>query len=234
MDLLTQWSKLFTKSTFFAINKESDLEPTLSQIQSKLVYSTAVDSFHSSRKKEFLLGRVCAYICYEELTQNKLFSLPTNQDRSPHWPIDVVGTISHNNHWVGAAVAFEKDLIGIGMDFEVLGRTNIRLENHIRSARDIKTHPLLSKEELLTVIFSCKESLYKALHPKVKRFFGFEDAALIDLDLNAGVFTLELLIDLGPHFGPRSKNIFMGRIDVSNKICLSVIEVLNVSYLKEE
>ncbi len=229
MNSLLQWSKLFTKSTFFAINKESALEHSLSQIKSKLIYSSATDSFHPHRKNEFLLGRVCAYKCYELLTHNELISLPTNEDRSPRWPANVVGTISHNQHWVGAAVAYRKDLIGLGMDFEVLGRAKIALANHIRSDRDVKTHPLLTQEELLTVIFSCKESLYKALYPSVQKFFGFEDAALIELDLTNGSFTIELLIELSPLFGPSSKNIFKGRIDVSNKNCLSVIEVLNFS-----
>lgn len=227
MNLIRQWSKLFTKSTFFVINKESELEDSLSQIHSKIIYPTTVDSFHPNRKNEFLLGRICAYQCYKELTQNELLSLPINKDRSPEWPSGVVGTISHNQHWVGAAIAFEKDLLGIGMDFEVLGRTKIVLSKHIRSNRDIKSHPLLTDEELLTVIFSCKESLYKALYPTVKIFFGFEDAALIDIDLIKGVFVIELLKDLGPRFGPKSINSFIGRIDVSSKNCLSVIEILN-------
>ena len=229
MNLISQWSKLFTKSTFFAINKESDLEHSLSQIQSKIIYPSTVDSFHPNRKNEFLLGRVCAYKCYEDLTKNELLSLPVNKDRSPEWPSEVVGTISHNQYWVGAATAYAKDLIGIGMDFEVMGRTKIVLSKHIRSKHDIKSHPSLTDEELLTIIFSCKESLYKALYPKVKLYFGFEDAALIEIDLIKGTFVIELLKDLGPQFGPRSIDTFIGRIDVSSKNCLSVIEILNFS-----
>ena len=227
MNLISKWSTLFTKSTFFAISKESDLEHSLSQIQSKIIYPIAVESFHPNRKNEFLLGRVCAYQCYKKLTQSELLSLPINKDRSPDWPSNVVGTISHNQYWVGAATAFEKDLMGIGMDFEVMGRTKIVLSKYIRSNRDIKSHPLLTDEELLTVIFSCKESLYKALNPIVKIYFGFEDAALIDVDLIKGTFLIELLKDLGPKFGPKSINSFVGRIDVSSKNCLSVIEILN-------
>jgi 4'-phosphopantetheinyl transferase EntD len=38
-----------------------------------------------------------------------------------------VGTISHNEFWVGAAVAKDTELLGVGMDFEVMGRTKLEL-----------------------------------------------------------------------------------------------------------
>lgn len=227
MNSILEWSKLFTKSSFFAINKEEELDSSLSQIKSKIIYPPAVDGFHPNRKNEFLLGRVCAYKAYEELTGKELLSLPTHKDRSPDWPSDVVGTISHNQHWVGAAIAHANDLIGVGMDFELMGRTRLELAKQIRSVRDIKTHPSLTDEELLTVIFSCKESLYKALYPNVKKFFGFEDAALLEIDLDNGTFTIELLTELSLNFGPKSHKSFGGRIALGNKNCLTVLEVLH-------
>lgn len=225
MNSIEQYSKLFSKSSFFAINKEEDLDLSVSQIQSKLIYSPAIDGFHPKRKTEFLLGRVCAYKAYEKLTGKELLSLPAHKDRSPEWPADIVGTISHNQYWVGAAVAKSDELLGVGMDFEVMGRTKLELAKQIRSERDIKTHPSLTDEELLTVIFSCKESLYKALYPNVKKFFGFEDAALLEIDLDNGLFTIELLTELSLNFGPKSHKSFMGRLALGNKNCLTVLEV---------
>lgn len=227
MNTTEHWTKLFSKSSFFAINKEEDLEHSLSQVQSKLIYSPNVDGFHPNRKNEFLLGRVCAYKSYEQLTGKELLSLPAHKDRSPEWPSNIVGTISHNQYWVGAATAFASELIGVGMDFEVMGRTKLELAKQIRSERDIKTHPSLTDEELLTVIFSCKESLYKALYPTVKKFFGFEDAALCEIDLVNGTFIIELLSELSLNFGPKSHKFFTGRIALENENCLTVLEVLN-------
>lgn len=226
MNSTEQWAKLFSKSSFFAINKEEDLDDSLNEIKSKLFYSPSVDGFHPNRKAEFLLGRVCAHKAYEELTGKDLLSLPAQSDRSPHWPSDVVGSISHNQFWIGAAVASSKDLLGLGIDFEVMGRTKLELANHIRSSADIINHPELSDEELLTIIFSCKESLYKALYPLVKKFFGFEDAALRELDLETGTFKIDLLTQLSLNFGPNSHQSFNGRIALENKNCLTVIEVL--------
>jgi len=45
---------------------------------------------------------------------------------------------------------------------------------------------------LVTLIFSAKESLFKALYPHVGNYFGFEAAKLLELHLEAGVLIFEL------------------------------------------
>jgi enterobactin synthetase component D len=225
MNTTETWSKLFAKSSFFSINKKEDLDFELENIQSKIIYDKKVDGFHPNRKSEFLLGRVCASKAFELCTGQELLSLPVNVDRSPEWPTNVVGTISHNQYWVGAAVAKSTDLTGLGMDFEVLGRTKLELAKQIRTPHDILKHPKLTDEELLTVIFSCKESLYKALYPSVKKFFGFEDAAVLEIDLDNGVFKIELLTQLSLKFGISSHKSFTGGIALDDKNCLTVLEV---------
>jgi 4'-phosphopantetheinyl transferase EntD len=228
MNSQNEWSKIFLKSSFYSINKEEDLSPELKSIQAKLTYDKAVDGFHPNRKNEFLLGRVCASKAFEACTGKELLDLPPNKDRSPGWPGEVVGTISHNQFWVGAAVALKKDLIGIGMDFEVMGRTRIALSSHIRSEGDILSHPKFNEAELLTLIFSCKESLYKALHPIVKVFFGFEDAAVKKIDVENGIFEIVLLTALSPNFGPQGRHFFKGRFTIYNNSCLTVLEISDV------
>lgn len=225
METHTQWSNLFQKSSFFCLNKEDDLDPELTILQSKIHYDQAVDGFHPNRKQEFLLGRVCASKAFEKCTGIPLLTLTPNKDRSPAWPSNVVGTISHNQYWVGAAVGLKSDLIGIGMDFEVMGRTKIALSTQIRSAGDIKTLGKFSEEELLTLIFSCKESLYKALHPIVKTFFSFEEAAVTKINLENNTFEIILLSQVGPNFGPLGRNTFNGRFTIYNNSCLTVLEI---------
>jgi enterobactin synthetase component D len=222
-----EWSKIFYKSSFFCLNKEEALAPELKITQSKIIYDSSVDGFHPNRKDEFILGRLCASKAYELSTGQELLTLQSNKDRSPAWPAEVVGTISHNQFWVGAAVAKKDDLLGIGMDFEVMGRTRLALASQIRSSGDIKEHSRFSEEELLTLIFSCKETLYKALHPMVKVFFGFEAAAVKNVNYEAGTFVIELLTTLSPHFGPNTRHSFLGRFVMDNKSCLTVLEVSN-------
>lgn len=219
------WLSLFSKSSFFSLKKEEDLTSTLQSELQKLIYDPAVDGYHPKRKDEFLLGRLCAAQAYELCTQKKLQQLNANKDRSPQWPSGVVGTISHNEFWVGAAVANQSDLLGVGMDFEVMGRTKLELAKQIRSEGDIKTHSHFSDEELLTLIFSMKESLYKSLYPTVQKFFGFEDAAVLEIDLDNQRFVIELVSELNLNFGPKSRSRFSGRFTIDNKTCLTVLEI---------
>lgn len=97
-------------------------------------------------------------------------------------------SISHNQFWVGSAVSKSKSLLGVGIDFEVIGRAKLELSRYIRSSEDLKTHQFLNENELLTLIFSAKESLYKALYPTAKCFFGFETAAINEIDVSNGTF----------------------------------------------
>ena len=219
------WSEIFSYSSFFAVNKALELSIDLASDYSKLSYDSAINTFHPNRKKDFLLGRLCAQRAYEACTGELRLSLPTSADRSPTWPPHIVGSISHSQDWVGAAVARDLDLIGLGIDFELLGRTKTSLSTHIKNPQDLATHPDFNEEELLTLIFSFKESLYKALHPSVKKYFGFQDAAVKEINFNTGVFSIDLLTILSAEFNPSARHIFQGRFLIADKICLSALEI---------
>lgn len=219
------WSKFFTKSSFFSLKKEEELSPELIILQSKIILNETISNFHPKRKDEYVLGRMCASKAFENCLGLELLSLPSHKDRSPIWPIEVVGSIAHDKNYVGAAVAKKSDLIGLGIDFEEMGRTKMELSSHIRSNEDLKYHVDFSEEELLTLIFSTKESLYKALYPLVQKFFGFEDAALRSINLDTGIFQIDLLTQLSLNFGPNSLHSFQGRFTVKNKTCLTVLEI---------
>jgi 4'-phosphopantetheinyl transferase EntD len=53
-------------------------------------------------------------------------------------------------------------------------------------------------EQLLTLVFSAKESLFKALYPQIRRYFDFLDARISKLDMRQQIFQLELLKTLTP------------------------------------
>ncbi|WP_369087004.1 4'-phosphopantetheinyl transferase family protein [Vibrio fluvialis] len=52
----------------------------------------------------------------------------------------------------------------------------------------------------LTLVFSAKESLFKALYPKVRVFFGFESAQIISIDESTGRFTISLTHNLSSKY----------------------------------
>lgn len=157
----------------------------------------------------------------------ELLSIPISLNRSPDWPQEVIGSISHNQYWVGAAVSKSESLLGIGIDFEVMGRTKLELARYIRSSEDLKTHHSLNDNELLTLIFSAKESLYKALYPTAKCFFGFETAAVREIDISNGTFKIDLISKISSSLGPSGRFHFEGRFKVIGKSCLTVLEIPN-------
>jgi 4'-phosphopantetheinyl transferase EntD len=216
---------LFNDSQFFFIEKKASLSDKDVELLTRFVYENS-ETFHPERKKEFLLGRLCASRAYEQLIGSELISLPVNPDRSPHWPPQILGSISHNQFLVGAVVSNSKNLIGVGIDFEVVGRVRPELIRYITNSQDLTGHHSLTQEELLTIIFSAKESLYKALFPLVKKFFGFEAAALREIDCEKGEFTIDLINQISEEFGPEKRYQFKGRFLISTLNCLTVLEIL--------
>ena len=118
-------------------------------------------------------------------------------------------------------------MLGLGIDLEGMGRAKTELTRYITSDKDLKAHNDFSQEELLTLIFSAKESLYKALYPSVKKFFGFEAAAVKKIDSQNKEFTIELLTHLSDVFTPGQRSLFTGRYEHDHQTCLTAIEILH-------
>ncbi|WP_108651828.1 4'-phosphopantetheinyl transferase family protein [Dongshaea marina] len=147
------------------------------------------------RCAEFLAGRYVARHALEQLS-GTAYQIPAAPDRSPIWPQGIIGSISHTNTQALAMVAYARDHLLLGLDLEnwmepVLAR---ELSDQIICPQERK---LLADSELefhqgLTLIFSAKESLYKALFPQVKRFFGFEYARVNKIDPDSGTFVISL------------------------------------------
>lgn len=216
---------LFSKSHFFFINKEEKLSPELVDIKSRLVYNPSLDKVHASRRDDFLIGRVCASKAHQLCFTEELLSLPVGESKAPIWPAGAVGSISHSRYMAGAAVAKKEDLLGVGIDFESRERIKEETARIILTARDIKSASGLSEQDLLTLIFSAKESLYKALYPEVKVFFGFNSAAITAINLDSGSFTIELIREISAEFGPTNRALFGGRFIFDDKNILTVIEI---------
>ena len=219
------YSKLFSSSSFFCLEKKSPLSPSLSEHGQRLVLPREIESFSATRKEEFILGRLCASEAYKMCLGEELLSLPRGDHREALWPSTVVGSLSHNEEMVGAAVAKCDQLLGVGIDFEVLGRTKLELSAQIRCEKDLKNHPDFSDRELLTIIFSAKESLYKALYPTVKTYFGFSSAAVLEIDSVKGTFVIELILAINQHFCPEGRCRFNGNFEVYTNNLLTVLEV---------
>ena len=101
-----------------------------------------------------------------------------------------------------AMAASRKDVASIGLDLERLVSAEIarQIQLHVASPTEVALchEQALPHEVWMTLLFSAKESLYKALYPSVGRFFDFPDAEADRLDAGAGTLRLRLLSDLSP------------------------------------
>lgn len=153
----------------------------------------------SKRQTEFLAGRICAHEALRRLTGAPLI-LPVAEDRSPCWPAGVVGSITHGAGWAAAVTARAEHWRGLGLDVEkLLPSTRAdRLAAEILTPRELLGYADLSETQRalrVTLTFSIKESLFKALYPLVRKRFYFQEAELIQQDAD-GHARLRLLNDL--------------------------------------
>jgi len=178
------------------------------------------------RQVEFLAGRVCAQRAAEALTGRRPAAIPPQPDRAPAWPPGMVGSITHTSGYAAALVASATDYQGIGLDCEVLlSRQQLALRRHICVAGELEAlqaaHPDWAPEQLLTLIFSAKESLFKCLYRKVQAFFGFPAARVLRLQPAQHTFVIQLEYDLTPEL--RQQAQWTGQFACQNNLLLTAL-----------
>jgi enterobactin synthetase component D len=153
----------------------------------------------AKRQAEFLAGRLCARAALQQLDQ--LDCVPAiGEDRAPVWPAHISGSITHSTGHAAAIVGRKAQWRGLGMDLEnllTLERAE-RLAAEILTANELLRMATVPREQiaqLVTLTFSVKESLFKALYPIVRQRFYFEHAEVVDWS-EAGHVRLRLLTDL--------------------------------------
>jgi enterobactin synthetase component D len=132
------------------------------------------------RQIEYLLGRFCIKQCFRGFGALPLI-IEMGEDRSPVWPASWVGSISHSKGQVVAVLSRAKDNAGLGIDLETLiENPSAALQTQIctdtQELSELQTALGISEQEALTLIFSSKESLYKLIFPRYRKFFGFQAA----------------------------------------------------------
>lgn len=156
------------------------------------------------RRLEFLAGRYCARQALQQMGICPEETLKISQSKAPKWPAGVVGSITHTKNYAAAVVGKVTNWSGLGIDSEVIvDASKPSLIRHVCNDDEFehlaKKHDICA-EELFTLIFSAKESLFKALNPVVKKFFGFKTAFITALQPNEGRFRIRLHTTLSPKF----------------------------------
>ncbi|MGC0152590.1 4'-phosphopantetheinyl transferase family protein [Chromobacterium vaccinii] len=151
------------------------------------------------RRAEFLAGRRLAREALLRLT-GRAADIAIGPQREPLWPDGVRGSISHSGDLAVCLATAAADAL-VGIDVENLLAPSGR-EAVLRMCTREEELPLLQTSPLgettaLTLLFSAKEALFKALFPRVGSYFDFQAASLRELDPAAGRLTLTLTEDLG-------------------------------------
>ncbi len=152
----------------------------------------AVEGAVPRRVAEFVTGRFCAR---QALAAAGIpgVDLPARRSGGPRWPVGTVGSITHCEGYRAAAVARSDRWAAIGVDAEPAQAlpdgvwemiTSVSERRHVSALRRRCDLPLDR------LVFSAKESIYKAWSARTQRWLDFTDA---DLRLAAGgTFTARL------------------------------------------
>ncbi|MCG7562694.1 4'-phosphopantetheinyl transferase superfamily protein [Pseudoalteromonas sp. McH1-42] len=147
----------------------------------------------AKRKAEYLAGRHCASQALKALGRPHTI-VASADSRAPIWPEGIQGTITHTQELAMAMVSDDPLVLGLGIDLErkMSDKQEQELQKQILAKEEQTAFEQLSQVQAspLTLIFSAKESIFKALYPVVQRFFGFEAACLNDFSHNQLHLTL--------------------------------------------
>ena len=136
-----------------------------------------------SRKEHYRSGRICAGEVLSKLGARGQPVLRDPQTREPLWPEGISGAITHSGNWAAAAAGKTSDVSGIGIDLEDLERqVDSRISRHVCIPEEQKWLQECEEdclEQNLKIIFSAKESIFKAFFPYTRTYLHFHDARIL-------------------------------------------------------
>jgi 4'-phosphopantetheinyl transferase EntD len=186
------------------------------------VIAQAVDK----RRREFATARACARGAMAKLGLPPAPIVPGLRG-APQWPSGLVGSITHCAGYRASAVARDDDVVTVGLDAEPHDDLPPGVLDVVASGRErarlaalAAVAPQVCWDRLL---FSAKESVYKAWFPLTRRWLNFEDAC-VDFDRASRTFTARLLVD-GPVVNGSALTGFEGRWLVRDGLILTAIVI---------
>ncbi|HEX5594500.1 MAG TPA: 4'-phosphopantetheinyl transferase superfamily protein [Micromonosporaceae bacterium] len=179
------------------------------------------------RRREFTTVRACARAALAKLGLPPAPIIP-GQRGAPEWPPGIIGSMTHCAGYRAAAVAHAGEVAAIGLDAEpnaplppevllLIARPEER--SHLRELAEADRDVCWDR-----LLFSAKESVYKAWFPLTGRWLDFAEATLT-VDPAAGSFSARLLVP-GPVTANGPVHGFDGRFLVSDGLLLTAIVLL--------
>jgi len=179
------------------------------------------------RRREFITARRCAREALQRLGRPPA-PIRAGERREPQWPPGVVGSITHCAGYRAAAVAPATAVAGVGIDAEPHGPLPEGVLDSVSADGDTGRLGELARRDPSVhwdrLLFSAKESVYKAWFPLTRRWLGFEDASLT-IDPVATTFTARIHVDPErPDGGPALTRLH-GRYLVEGGLVVTAVTV---------
>lgn len=201
----------------------------LPQVHLEPEEEAAITGAVASRRREFGTVRQCARTALRRLGVPYRPLVPSAHG-SPSWPDGVVGSMTHCTGFRAAAVALADGLHSLGIDAERNERLPdgilecIALPREQEQVRDLLAAQVAADIRVSwdRLLFSAKESVYKAWYPLTGCFLDFSEAE-IHLSGN-GTFRAELLVP-GPVVDGRRIDGFDARWSVRNGLLATAVTV---------
>jgi enterobactin synthetase component D len=138
------------------------------------------------RQAEFFFGRLAASWALVR-TGHEVVTIKTGRMREPLFPTATVGSITHTTKFAAAVVASARTCGGIGIDIEMPVEPDAieSVEQLVLSVEElaiVKASSELSYPVLLALVFSAKESFYKAVFGSIGRILDFSAIRLRRID----------------------------------------------------
>ncbi|UXY25283.1 4'-phosphopantetheinyl transferase family protein [Streptomyces sp. HUAS TT20] len=185
----------------------------------------------AKRRREFTVVRSCARRAMDKLGVPPQPILPGERG-APNWPDGLAGSMTHCDGYGAAALVRTVDLATLGIDAEphqplpdgILDAVCLPTEAE-RLRRLALDHPDVHWDRLL---FSAKESVYKAWYPLTGKLLDFTEVAITVVadptEQRSGGFRARLLVP-GPSVGDRRLNLLEGRWAVQQGLVATAVSV---------
>ena len=184
------------------------------------------------RRNEYATGRLCAHRALARLGAPP-GPLLRGERGAPGWPEGTLGSLTHCADYRAAAVARRRDIRALGIDAEPHGPLPDGVLERITVGGETGRLERLAAERPQVhwgrVLFSAKESVYKAWNPMTGRWLGFSDAELDFVcakgapgqrEPSQGTFTARLLVP-----GHGALTGFHGRWAVRDGLVVTAVTV---------
>ncbi|WP_030900522.1 4'-phosphopantetheinyl transferase family protein [Streptomyces sp. NRRL F-5126] len=193
--------------------------------EEEAVVARAVDK----RRREFATVRELARTAMAELGVAPVPLLPDRRG-APRWPEGIVGSMTHCDGYRAVAVARAREVCAIGVDAEpnaplpdgVLDVVTVPAERAVL-AELAATHPKVAWDRL---VFSAKESVFKAWYPRTRHELDFTEAEVVPVPEGEAAGTFTFTLAPGPDApDPRWLTVARGRWTVGDGVVITALSL---------